>query len=324
MRISLKVAGAFLAALALALWISYPFWRQSLVQALTGLASSDKQITAIGQRMLSAAFYYLSAWALLSGAALWSIGDAHGWRRLKEALWAGPEGGRLPFYARAGFLLAASTVTALFLMIHIKLYDPESRIYRVLYFEDGVFETLMVVLVFLSALMLAAAVWQLSRQERSRAPLYALGFLAVLGAGLFLYGGEEISWGQRLFHWQTPAWLARINVQDETNLHNVLNRSFDPFYQALVIVPLFPLASAWLAYRQRLPAVQQLVIPHASLMGMGLVIGFASAVFFHDQEMLEEMMAAMAFFYSLRIYSVARAQKTAAARVKQSPSGRPL
>lgn len=38
---------------------------------------------------------------------------------------------------------------------------------------------------------------------------------------LFVLGGEEISWGQRLFGWGTPAALRRANAQDETNLHNL-------------------------------------------------------------------------------------------------------
>src|SRR6185295_2537016 len=32
--------------------------------------------------------------------------------------------------------------------------------------------------------------------------------------------GEEISWGQQLFHWTTPEYWTRINDQHETNLHN--------------------------------------------------------------------------------------------------------
>ena len=32
--------------------------------------------------------------------------------------------------------------------------------------------------------------------------------------------GEEISWGQHLFHWGTPENWSAINDQDETNLHN--------------------------------------------------------------------------------------------------------
>jgi hypothetical protein len=33
--------------------------------------------------------------------------------------------------------------------------------------------------------------------------------------------GEEISWGQHFFHWNTPEyWAAQVNRQQETNLHN--------------------------------------------------------------------------------------------------------
>lgn len=32
---------------------------------------------------------------------------------------------------------------------------------------------------------------------------------------------EEISWGQHYFGWATPAWIADLNRQNETNLHNI-------------------------------------------------------------------------------------------------------
>ena len=41
--------------------------------------------------------------------------------------------------------------------------------------------------------------------------------LAVL---MFVSFGEEISWGQRVFGWSTPAVLDALNAQGETNLHN--------------------------------------------------------------------------------------------------------
>lgn len=43
-------------------------------------------------------------------------------------------------------------------------------------------------------------------------------FLAVL---MFLCAGEEISWGQRIFGWHTPAGWSEANVQSETNIHNL-------------------------------------------------------------------------------------------------------
>lgn len=36
----------------------------------------------------------------------------------------------------------------------------------------------------------------------------------------FYIAGEELSWGQWIFHWSTPEEWAAINDQNETNLHN--------------------------------------------------------------------------------------------------------
>lgn len=33
--------------------------------------------------------------------------------------------------------------------------------------------------------------------------------------------GEEISWGQRIFGFETPDWLKTKNLQKETNFHNL-------------------------------------------------------------------------------------------------------
>jgi len=32
---------------------------------------------------------------------------------------------------------------------------------------------------------------------------------------------EEMSWGQMIFNWQTPAEISLINAQGETNFHNI-------------------------------------------------------------------------------------------------------
>ena len=38
---------------------------------------------------------------------------------------------------------------------------------------------------------------------------------------MFVFMGEELSWGQRIFGTATPEWLDKINLQQETNVHNV-------------------------------------------------------------------------------------------------------
>lgn len=46
-------------------------------------------------------------------------------------------------------------------------------------------------------------------------------FYLLLGILFLVCFGEEVSWGQRAFHWMTPEWLKEINLQGETNLHNI-------------------------------------------------------------------------------------------------------
>jgi hypothetical protein len=45
--------------------------------------------------------------------------------------------------------------------------------------------------------------------------------VALLGLVSCLYiAGEEMSWGQHVFHWNTPEYWTEVNRQQETNLHN--------------------------------------------------------------------------------------------------------
>jgi hypothetical protein len=49
--------------------------------------------------------------------------------------------------------------------------------------------------------------------------LLRLGLILWILASIY-FAGEEISWGQWIFQWETPETLAEINKQKETNLHN--------------------------------------------------------------------------------------------------------
>jgi len=49
----------------------------------------------------------------------------------------------------------------------------------------------------------------------------AFVWLLLCGIGCFYIAGEEHSWGQHFLNWNTPEYWAEINLQEETNLHNV-------------------------------------------------------------------------------------------------------
>lgn len=56
---------------------------------------------------------------------------------------------------------------------------------------------------------------------RNHGTKLAIG-LTFFYAFLFFFGaGEEISWGQRIFGWETSEAMKQINRQDETTLHNI-------------------------------------------------------------------------------------------------------
>lgn len=81
--------------------------------------------------------------------------------------------------------------------------------------EDHFIEQLTVILFFCSSILLGVKFIKPGKFKR----LYLL--LGVLF--FFVLGMEEISWGQRIFDWNTPEVWSEVNYQDETNLHNLFN-----------------------------------------------------------------------------------------------------
>ncbi|MGH8119251.1 MAG: hypothetical protein ACRESK_01400, partial [Gammaproteobacteria bacterium] len=57
-------------------------------------------------------------------------------------------------------------------------------------------------------------------RKRLPAPWLHIWILLTTLACIY-FAGEEISWGQSFFHWQTPETISRVNDQYETNLHNM-------------------------------------------------------------------------------------------------------
>jgi hypothetical protein len=130
---------------------------------------------------------------------------------------------RLIMESAAGWNVSARTVLALFYipiavaLLMLASYFVDPRIVTWLGREDRVFEWASFVLFAAGGIL---ALVNATRLFRSGRRWYGLIYI---GAGLlFLFvAGEEISWGQRVFGWQTPQEIAEINRQGETNLHNM-------------------------------------------------------------------------------------------------------
>lgn len=84
--------------------------------------------------------------------------------------------------------------------------------------EDGLVEWLSVLA--LAALALRVA-WRMRTPPASMPGLFraaAWGLVALAVASV----GEELSWGQRLFGFATGETMSKVNLQHETNLHNLI------------------------------------------------------------------------------------------------------
>lgn len=91
------------------------------------------------------------------------------------------------------------------------------RMFLFLVNEDGPMEWAQAVAWLAAAVLAAIVSWRLARDRRR-----ALAALwAILAVGCFLSAGEEISWGQRIFGFETPERLEEANEQDEVTFHNL-------------------------------------------------------------------------------------------------------
>jgi hypothetical protein len=64
---------------------------------------------------------------------------------------------------------------------------------------------------------------------------YLRAWVVFIALGTFWLLGEETSWGQHYFNWETGGWFADANDQGETNIHNTEGGWFDQKPRALLL-----------------------------------------------------------------------------------------
>lgn len=201
-------------------------------------------------------------------------------------------GDNRPFFSPSK-LVRAACLMAIFMVFSWFMPD---RWNRSLHGEDRFMENLTVVLLLGAGAML---VWP--RGGRSAWLRWATRLMAGV---LFVVAMEEISWGQRLFGWSTPAEWVALNDQGETNFHNL----FTPYFPILYFVVLG--FGAWLVLSARQlatllsdgPRVQQWLplIPDERMYQLGPLLATVAvyALLGDGREVAEEVSAVTAFVYA--------------------------
>ena len=113
---------------------------------------------------------------------------------------------------RLNIFLIPLVVWPFFLLYRVQISDLKSYLRRI---SEG---SLVEWLGFLLLLAAACLLWKAAVQA------YSTGLKLLMrsgSVGLFVLSMEEMSWGQMIFNWGTPATLNEHNVQHETNIHNL-------------------------------------------------------------------------------------------------------
>ena len=206
--------------------------------------------------------------------------------------------------------VSLSWLVAIVAVASIAMYFFDRHILYVLAREDGPYEYFEAAAYFLAAFALLHVV-----AARGVRNLWVFG-LAVL---FFLVGGEEISWGQRVFAIGTPETMREINVQGETNLHNIegLHQTVRAL-SLLILWGLFVAIPLAARFRPTAKLVRALGLPIANW-GCALAVVVATAFMFvprllrHPNFYLDEvgelLVSIAALGLSLGLWSAARSER---------------
>lgn len=211
----------------------------------------------------------------------------------------------LPFHIKLFYVLFAA------ILIFTLLFKPVYAYYK----EDGILENATVLIAFSAGFIL---LYIASQYKFTIQGLFAFA----LAASVLLFALEEISWGQRIFGWETTALMLEINEQQENNLHNLFNEYFDIGYVLLtaLLASLFFFRDQWISffssYRQTRVFVE--FMPSRDLFYTGYFYIFLmlfTLIFDRGGETLEAAIALMFLFYAVDVVKKLAPQTELAGKV---------
>jgi uncharacterized membrane protein len=142
--------------------------------------------------------------------------------------------------------------------------------------------------------------------------------IAFFVLGMLLITLEELSWGQKIFKWESPLLFLEINAQGETNLHNTFGTNMHLLFMAIGLYGGF----GWIVKKYVKSQISDLFIPdwHFSTFFFQVFLfyfyyDFIRPVFFiinNEQELFEFVLAFGFLFFS--IANVSKIKRTLSSR----------
>jgi hypothetical protein len=237
-----------------------------------------------------------------------SAREAAVWSRVRWLLQdVGTRSGESRGEPNAFGVLAGASLAGLAVLSLWRFQHQLGPSFLALFAKEGPFEDVTFILALLGAAWCGGAVWRFSRRkplaEPSRPVLWTFGALAL---GLFAFGMEEINWGQTVLGFSTPEAWKEVNHQQETSLHNLLNRDeLENSARAAGLLLTLGVISL-VAVRMRLPkSLLGQIAPHPTLVPLSLCVAYAS--WKQHSEVVELLIPVFFAFYTYRLWALARA-----------------
>jgi hypothetical protein len=132
--------------------------------------------------------------------------------------------------------------------IFVLLYFIRQEIYHLVIQEDHFVEWLTFFMLLASGLVSMLLALRIKHKYG-----YQHGFFIFFSGFSVLAGFEEISWGQRIFGWETRGIFAEYSDQQEINLHNTMQGIFavKTKHIALFVLFCYGVILPWLAAQQK-------------------------------------------------------------------------
>ncbi|WP_411032426.1 hypothetical protein [Spongiimicrobium sp. 3-5] len=124
--------------------------------------------------------------------------------------------------------------------------------------------------------------------------------LIALSLVSFYIFGEEISWGQHIFGWDSFGIFEKYNFQAETNMHNFLNPIFNFVYPFIGMCMFICMFLIWFFPKTSQSYLFSVFSPHRSLFFLFLYM--ACSTFYGHSEIFEILLSIFFLCYAFRMY----------------------
>lgn len=172
--------------------------------------------------------------------------------------------------------------------------------------SEGMLEKIFSLLLLFSIFILMISITRIKNDLHSYTTQKKIKLsIMIISVILILILGEEISWGQRIFNWDSSGVFIEHNYQNETNLHNFFNPFMIYIYPMVGICSFVILFYIWLFPKKRDSYFFNLIFPHPSLFFLVLIMTFSSFLG-GGGETFEQLFTIFILLYSFRIFMCLR------------------